>query len=777
MPRPPVSPARTSSYSLQKASLHRSLSPITGRQAPLLTQPEWDGSKPAKPSLKAEHGADAVHQAAASGVTSLHSLPSPQKAKHATVVQNRSLQPCDPASGTVSAAAEDNSTAESSSAGRSTLHSCGLQSRSQPQGQSSPTPSPPRFRRLPSSSLADRPGWASTSSSRNPPAPSVLSPLRRSTGSRHVSAAPAGSNHRHHATEQRDRTGSGEGSAPVPHPAPVEGRAVVSQGSIGSHADYMADVQAHSQAQAMQRLQQAVEEYNSSSPHVLVPAAVELAAALRQAAKRPGHPRPSVEALQLAGLKLKHEGGDSASPNQTAPASPWPEWVKGAWGSPQAAAEGPRASAAAVVPSKGRAVSAVDSVRSPKPQDREGSPQHAQRGPRISESGPHGNGWTPVKQSQPSARGRQNTLVRQALAEAEAAAAQSSANQPRQIRKPTQARASASPTRAVSANPRSSATPPRVSAKPSRVSRTPPRSAATPPRGYQHAVSASQPAHGQTASSQASKPVKRPSLRGSPAGGSSKHTWQPTSASPHAFQGHPEPAVKGSQPAQKGKTPPSRVASVQSRQRESALQAFGMAPSAQHTNVAWADRERLLPGLMQVAEDTEQPEHPQHSVHAEPAEHAPALLPGASSNPGTSLKQKHHAEHAVVAPAGVPSHEEFHAVDSPVRSMTSVAALRQSFEWMSPPAAASGASLKPRNRLPLRKASSKAHVFDSNGSPQQAALLWQHSLRGERDVEDATANDDAEHAEHKAARQGESIFHAEVCFLVFNSCLLASALT
>ena len=800
--RQSVSPARTSSYSLRKPSFRRSLSPNIGRQAPPLRQPEWDSSKPARPSpQRAQSAAD---QVTASGTPS-DRRPSPhaacipegalhevQHAQRAALGSGQPQSAHDLAEGATAplpaaspallakpkvlvaasampSAAQGSSTADAPEVGSSTIPSMV----SPPQagvrllgrGQLSPTPSPPRFRRLPSINLSDRPAWASSTSSRaNASQPTTASPLRRTTGSRTMSVAPQRVSSRR-STAESTMAGISEATAPQSgsgsRPRADGSRAGHSQASVDSHADYLVDSQAHAHAQALQRLQQAAEDYNSSSPQVLVPAAVELAAALRQAAKRPGQPRLSLEALQLAGLKLKHEIGDGDGPSQSVPASPWPEWVSGAWGSPQAQTGGARLPANASANQEEDSNPATKDI-TPVAQAGKKNPQRVQRDPKVGVELSHGNGWSPVKQPESSASRGRAALVRRALAEAEAAAAKSPANQPTAGRSHNQARSSVSPPRVASSKSRTSATPPRASAKRSRVSATPPRSAVTPPVAPQQAESKTYsgskgllPNDLQAAPGQDRKLVKRPSLKGSQAPvASPKCDWQPTPASLQASQGPSErevPILEGRQPVQRAKSPPTRGPSIQSRQREGALQAFGMPLSAQHTNVAWADRERVEPGLIQVSEDTEQPVESHHNMHAE---HAETLSTGLHSNPSSASD---HAQHAAATPPGLQaiSNAEPHVVVTPLHSVTSVAALRQSFEQKSSPSVTSAGMVKPRNRLPLRKVSSKAAVFEDDGSPQQAALLWQQSLRGARSEEDVHGLDHAEHHTEHHAEHGQ----------------------
>lgn len=605
-------------------------------------------------------------------------------------------------------------------------------------GQLSPTPSPPRFRRLPSNTLLDRPAWASPTQTQSRAAVVSHQPLRRSAGSPTVTATDERAANSSQQTAAAVAS-SGPGIA-VSHAAPCSDSVPAgsgshalgcadSQASAESHADFLTDAHAHAQAQALQRLQQAVEEYNSSSPHVLVPAAVELTAALRQAAKCPGQPRRSVEALQLAGLKLKHEAG--GSPNSNVPMSPWPEWVRGAWGSPQAhgglpgsTPHGQLRAAEGAAPPTAPARAAHDGAAA---RTGETLPQHAQRGPRLDRAAPPDAAWSPAKKSDLANTSR-DVLVRRALAEAEAAAARDPAQYPRQGRGRSQNRASASPPRAPAGKSRTSATPPRASAKPSRVSVTPARASVTPPRAAKPPQIAQAPPvlpgrnrvkqrnNLQAALSRASELVKQPPVKGSQGAGSRKRSWQPTSAAPHTFKGHPEPEVpvvegRQAQSAHWEKPDCHDPSSAQGRQRASALEAFGMPSSMQHMNVELSDCSRAPSAMMHASEEMEQRLHPPHAVHAE-AQHD---TPESNSN-------SHH-----------------HVAIAPLHSMTSVAALRQSFEQRSSPALGLVDGLKPRNRLPLRKVSSKAHVVEDDGSPQTAALLWQQSLRDEHDGEESNA--------------------------------------
>ena len=784
------SPARTVSYSLQKASLRRSLSPNLGRQAAPLRQPQWDSSK--RPSPQRAQRAAALSPSDLSGLP-LDSQPAAQRAQCPSQIRNASPEQAQHAQHAAVALPQPGAlraelvgrSSEGHYVGESTQlvsvsevpnpelvgtpaaltsasvdgvarvqsssvlvsSAAGLRSGITGQPSRTPTPSPPRFRRLPPNNLTERPAWASTTSSRAAP-PGGLSPLRRSTGSTTIASGPQGAVPPPHPSSAAppQSAGSSEAASSAPrNSAVVSVRPDHSQAISDSHAHFLADSQNHAHAQALQQLQQAAEEYHSSSPHVLVPAAVELAAALRRAAKGPAPARLSLEALQLAGLKLKHEGGDGNSPGQSVPTTPWPEWVRGAWGSPQARVRDGKEPATAAAPdpeeeAPAEARNAAASVQ---------TTQRAQHDARVNGGAkPYCNGWSPVLRPESLAGRRRSALASRALAEAEAAAAKTPAsklarphNPPRAARPSITANPGtlATPpprgaTRVSAALHRSAATPPGGAAtRPSRASVTPPRAGATPPRGSQQAEPSPRPGSKANKLRMSSQP---PSTEDGPAKASRRRTGQPGSASLHPPKGHPLPIAEGRQSVGKAKAPPSKPASPQSRQRENAMQAFGLHAFGRHTNVERADHAMAYPALMQVGGDTEQPTEAQHSGHAEHAEDAEGPAAALSSNSNADSRQpSSHAEHAAATPAGLHSNSnpEPHAVVTPLHSVTSVAALRQSFEQMKSPAVASDDSVKPRNRLPLRKASSKAHVHEDDGSPQQAALLWQHSLRGAHD--------------------------------------------
>ncbi len=795
------SPARTSSYaSRQQASLRRSLSPHARQQTSAARKrPEWDASKPSQPSPEhAKRAADALNQAIATGIR-LNSQPSPQRAQPAVAespiqndghlgAQHAAVRPKLPGGLQAESAGQLRVRSRASESGAAASHVISGSSHqaagsgamrspletpssnaAQPasvsdhrvpnrslkgqagKGQLSPTPSPPRFRRLPSNSLLDRPAWASPTQPRATAAavPSQASSLRRSTGSRTVTAS---NERRQTATGSRQMEGGVTGNSAAGAHAAIQGVRLAadsdtdmlgqadSQASADSHADYLTDAHAHAHAPALQRLQQAVEEYKSSSPHVLVPAAVKLTAALRQAAKRPGQLRQSVEDLQLAGLKLKHEAGDS--PCADMPMSPWPAWVKGAWGSPQAPGgvpsalpgvpgkqtQGAAAAAAAAMPCDSAGIVGVNAAA----MTRDVAPQHAQHELRPGRAAAPEAAWSPMKKPE-SVSSSRDRLVRRALAEAEAAAARNPSQYPRRPR----GRSQGKPSGAAAGRTRTSVTPPRPSIKPSRASATPPRAAITPPRTANPPLPvppasdrARQHKNLHAALGQASNLVKRPSVKRSQAGGSRKRSWQPTSAAPHAFKGHPEPELpivegRQAQSAHQGRPVHGEASSLQSRQRASALEAFGIAPTTQHINAVQSHRVRL------ASEDDEESLQLQQSMQAEANVGMQHLTPNLNSGPSA---------HATLAPA---------------HSMTSVAALRQCFEQRGSPNVGLIDSVKPRNRLPLRKVSSKAHVVTDEGSPQQAALLWQQSLRGEPDGETLDVEHQAEtHAECDKADHG-----------------------
>lgn len=808
------SPVRTVSYSLQKASLRHSLSPKLGRQAQPLRQPQWDSSKRPSPQR--------AQRAAALSPSDLFGLPldsqlAAQRAQRPSQVQHTSLEQAQhaqhaavglPQPGALSAelvgksgkghhvgestqlvsasevpnselvgrpSALTSASADVPAAPSSSLmvsSAAGLRSGIRGQTARTPTPSPPRFRRLPPNNLTERPAWASTTSSRAAP-PGDLSPLRRTTGSTTVASAPQGAAPLPHPSSVAppQSAGSSKASSAAPQSAAVNVTSDPSQAISDSHAHFLADFQDHAHAQALQQLQQAAEEYHSSSPHVLVPAAVELAAALRRAAKGPAPARLSLEALQLAGLKLKHEGGDGNSPGQSVPTTPWPEWVRGAWGSPQARVRGSKEPATAAAPDPEEEPSPAEARNAAAVQ----TPQRAQHDSRVNGGAkPYCNGWSPVMRPESLAGRRRSALASRALAEAEAAAAKSPAsklarphNPPRATRPSITANPGgtfATPPRGAArvsaALPRSAATPHWGAAtRPSRASATPHRAGTTPPRASQQAEPSPRPGSKANKLRASSQPGRPSSTQDGTAAASRRRTGG--AASLHAPKGHPLPIAEGRQSVEKAKAPPSRTASPQSRQRENAMQAFGLHAVGQRSNAARADHDTGYPALMQVGGDIAQPTEAQHSGHAE---HAEGLAAALHLNSNADPQQPSHAEHAAAAPTGLRSNSnpEPHAVVAPLHSMTSVAALRQSFEQMKSPAAECDDAVKPRNRLPLRKASSKAHVHEDDGSPQQAALLWQHSLRG-ADLEHAEDHAQPDHAMQQGNHGGDKC-HANAAY-------------
>ena len=815
-----ISPARTTSYSLQKASLRRSLSPNIGRPAPALRQPQWDFSKRPSPQ-RAQHSRGIHHSSLEQAQHAEHAAEgSPQPGassaeaagKEGQVHQVGALTPLASPSqnskpqltgktAALSSAASDSTTTASAAANSSSVmpsNATGIRSGNRGQPPRTPTPSPPRFRRLPPNNLTERPAWASTTSRRAAACASPRGPypLRRSTGSTTIASAPQGEAPPPHPTTAAPPQDAGTSKALSSAPGTTAVSVSQSvrpgdlQASSESHADFLADSQMHAHAQALQRLQQAAQDYHSSSPHVLVPAAVELAAALRRAAKGPAPARPSLEALQLAGLKLKHEGREENNSGQSVPTTPWPEWVRGAWGSPQAQVRGAKepAIAAALDPEEEEDEEAGADASSNA--FGKATPPRAQRDVIVSGVKPSCNGWSPVKRPESLAGRRRSALLDRALAEAQAAAAKSPQsglarphNPPRAARgsntanpntSATPPSASAKPARGSAAPPRSAATPPGGAPRPSRNSVTPKRAATTPPRAAQQAELPQQPFSKalplkklHASLSQDSQPAKSPpSKQANPAAALRRHTGEHTSASQHASKGHSVPCVEGRQSVERAKPPPGRTASVQSKQRENAMQLFGLHASAQQTNLVRPKLSRGHPALLQVSEDIARPAEAQHSHHVEQpgnpnstldpdsqqpsrVEHAEAAPAASHSNSNAESQQP---SHAAAAPAGQHSNSkaQHHAMVAPLHSATSVAALRQSFEQMSPSAMASVDSVKPRNRLPLRKVSSKAHVHEIDGSPQQATLLWQQSLRG---ADDGCAEDHAE--PDQAVQQGK----------------------
>lgn len=526
-----------------------------------------------------------------------------------------------------------------------------------------------------------QPAWVS-SSSRSSASHTQSSPLRRSTGSRPIGTTPS----RPSPTALlRDcpRSAHGDPSQSAIHPSswqgcdtdPGTGEALLAAAeqldarSPSLAANIKADAHDLAHAQALQRLQQAVQDYKSSSANVLVPAAVQLAVALRRAAKGSGDAIPTIESLQLAGLRLQHEAG--ASVDEGMPKSPWPDWVRGAWGSPShkgappggptspqrqhqapsSTAQGARHAGVASPQSRAhlqhtaaKKSNGVQLRPAQQAEHAESASQVGLRNPPQSNPQMPTDVWSPVKGSNPGPA-RRSTLVQRALSEAAAAAAADWGSQK------SRARMTISPPR---------------------------RAAALPSR-------------------------QGPALAVPTAG--------------HAAAWH---LASGGE--QLKKTPSRKITKASSTAKASRKQA---PPS---TAVVQVQPEPAAPGMRAV----EQPAPSQHMATPEIA---------AAPHTHVSASDTHTA---LPAQAGVPAH-----------SSTSVAALRKTFEQQACPVD----SLKPRNRLPLRKVSSKAHVPDDDASPQQAALAWQQSLRDEHDAADihehqphalhtAKHHHHAEHPEH-----------------------------
>ena len=797
-------PVRTSSHGTrQKAPARRSLSPNIGRKPGALSErPGWDST----PSPR--HGR---HAAAAEDVSlvSLVTIPgllgsalaSPQHSQHADSNPGRLGTPAHHGAakqGQIHSPQGQRPQATSpaaatASAGPSHIAPA-VANRSSPAGASlgihhakgGVAPSPPRFRRLPASSLAERPPWTSPLQHRGRAAvqPAQLS-SQQSTGTRTMTGTSERQStgtrtiNRHSEHGAGNSTGAVTSSAAeaggVPSHAANPSDSVstptqltslgrsASLASAASHADYLVDTHAHAHAQVLQRLQQAVEEYNSSSPNVLVPAAVELTHALRQAARHQGQPRQSVESLQLAGLKLSHaaeqKGDDPNVP------SPWPEWVRGAWGSAHGTPKGAppvvipmagmeEAESEAVV---GMVVAAPVNPSHVVQQTAAASAQRAQHGAEHSMASLHGHDWSPAKQ--PSQAGRpRNALVRRALAEAKAAAARQALERPAQVKRRTQDKAQPTTKAAkpITSSSRASATPPRASIKPSRAAVSPPRAPGGAPAGPSRASAAanravasgpdpSSRAVGKKASAEARQALRpaasstngsKPDQKGhaavkqsrgaskqqsvenrqvKPVGATHRQTLQPHSARLHGLQEHPQPASLHADIGQ----PSQPYAAAQQELRP----------------VTTSQPMSAVPLTVQLADP--QASRPEHGLnpHDKSGSETPDLTLGSDTQ----------------------SHLSPHAEPSPARSMTSVAALRQSFEQRCSPSLGLVDSLKPRNRLPLRKVLSKAHVVDDDGSPQQAVLLWQQSLRGEGKDSAAEPHAEAQHAQHRHESQKLSL--------------------
>lgn len=299
---------------------------------------------------------------------------------------------------------------------------------------------------------------------------------------------------------------------------------------------------------------------------------------------------------------------------------------------------------------------------------------------------------------------------------------------------------------------RTSTTPPRGPAKPTQA--VPSR----PPQLGQalHAPAGQQPSRraedSNAAMRQAWEAARRQSFKSSQAAASRKRSWQPTSAAPHGFQGHPEPevpAAKNSEPKAQGSgaeaaarqsiaagSQPAghlEAASVQDQQGAGAVGDVGVLHSQQADPVVTAEQQTAVLTELRAAQMDAASRQQLQARPAQDGSSPPDLNFSPISNHG---------------PAAEPS---------PARSVVSVAALRQSFERRASPMLGLVDGIRPRNRLPLRKASSKAYVVEEDGSPQQAVLLWQQSLRGEGDELSGEPHCDAQHTKQRPHSQKASL--------------------
>ena len=773
-PSPNLS-AASSSYAALTASMRRSISPRAAAHAlPLNKRPSWDASPPPRRSLQhAQHGVQASDLDAgladqvvrqSSNAAAQHAQHEVEEIGHLKVSSERPKALTSAESAALAVAAllhESQSSRQTASSIRQTQLSPRL--RQQPmqlsalkhlpptadtpsmpsmtyssnaaEGDSVPSfpikhdamslsPRYPRTARTTSGTEQGllQPAWVSPSQRRHTSSSQQPSPLRRSTGSRTLTPQKATADRPVATSQPQDPLNSAHAAsyglaqsvAAVRVSADVQTQpsallsdtAELAARSPSLAANLQADAHSLAHAQALQRLQQAVEEYKSSSANVLVPASVQLAAALRRASRASGEPLQTIESLQLAGLKLKHEAGlDGAE--EHVPKSPWPDWVRGAWGSPHAPSRAPpRAPAqndqqgrfelaqqaqrakpkAAAPPTVPVAQAKHASQFKTAEQAKQAGSSQARLGdmlrPSASQQPPAAN-WSPVKAPvvQPS---RSSTLVQRALSEAAAAAAA--------------ARAAPKP------KARTTTTPPRRA--------VPQQQAALPQQALKK-----RSVPGQTSPA---RPSKQATQRSGPA--ADAHTVNNGAAARQ-----PKVDVK----AKVVQQPIEAAAAPQVQKREAALPAVHAVPiSAAGVPAVHALPEPVAAGSNAIKPETvvtsgtETSASDDHTIFP----HVPASL-------------AHSSQAAVTG-------------SMPVHSSTSVAALRKTFEQN----AGQVDEIKPKNRLPLRKVSSKAHVMPGDdASPREAALKWQQSLRDEHDPEDS--QHPAPHAVH-AAKQHPISNHA-----------------
>lgn len=765
-----------SSYAVLKASMRRSISPRAAAHAlPLNKRPAWDASPPPRRSpQRAQHGLPESNLNAEPVAQPLpqRSDVGAQRAQHGLEeighlkVSSQRPKPLSSAESAALAVAALLDAGQSASPNRWMTPSIrqtqpGPRVRQQPMqspATSQPHPSagtidefsalpsdvassvpelvgddasggnnPTKLSRNPSSSQPAtgllQPAWVSPSQRRRTSSSQQPSPLRPTTGSRTLTPPkatadrPAATADRPAATAHH-RTPNPPRAAHATLPGTTQGLAArQGLGLAQAHsaaqqtdaaqldargrspslaANLQADAHSLAHAQALQRLQQAVQEYKSSSANVLVPAAVQLAAALRRASRATEEPVQSVEALRLAGLKLRHEAGVNGA-DEHVPKSPWPDWVRGAWGSPH----GPRGEAdkvsshgnkrgaleSAQQAQRAKAAAPVDSdnIRTQDKQQRSqfelaqqaeqaGSNHEASLQNRNSLLKPHAEQhtaaatWSPVKTPGPQPT-RRSILVQRALSEAAAAAAAA-----REAPKPRA------------------------------------RTTATPPR---RAVTKQQPA----------LPLQLPHKR--PVQGQSDQALHAVPTNPDKRAGgrsasHTQDANKKA--ASKGLKVTGKSKVKAGQQSAEAVQSTAPV-QVQTPTVAAAVHAVLDPA---AAVESEAAVHTASQVAASDAHTSNHFVSASDEHTKTQTEK-----------ASVPTH-----------SSTSVAALRKTFEQK----AGHVDSIKPRNRLPLRKVSSKAHVLPGdNASPQQRALAWQQSLRDEHDPEDS--QHPQAHALHAAGSQ------------------------
>lgn len=789
-PSPNLS-AASSSYAALTASMRRSISPRAAAHAlPLNKRPGWDASPPPRRSLQhAQHGVQASDLDAgladqvvrqSSNAAAQHAQHEVEKIGHLKVSSERPKALTSAESAALAVAAllhESQSSRQTASSIRQTQLSPPMtQQPMQPsalkhllptadtpsmpsmtynsnaaKGDSVPSfpikndaislsPRHPRTARTSSGTEQGllQPAWVSPFQRRRTSSSQQPSPLRRSTGSRTLTPQKATADRPVATPQPQDPLNAARAasyglaqsltavrvSADVQtQPSALLSDAVeLAARSPSLAANLQADAHSLAHAQALQRLQQAVEEYKSSSANVLVPASVQLAAALRRASRASGEPLQTIESLQLAGLKLKHEAALDGAEEHVSK-SPWPDWVSSAWGSPHAPSRAPpRALAqndqqgrfettqqaqrakpkAAAPPTVPVAQAKHASQFKTAEQAKQAGSSQARLGdvlrPSASQQPPAAN-WSPVKAPvvQPS---RSSTLVQRALSEAAAAAAATRA--------------------APKSKARTTTTPPRKAVPPQQGTRT----ISTPPRRavpQQQAALPQQDLKKRSVPGQTSpaRPSKQATQRSGPA--ADAHIVNKDAAARQ-----PKVVVKAKVVQQ-----PIEAAAASQLQREAALPAVHAVP----VSAAGVPAVHSLPEPVAAGSNAIDPDTTVTSGTETSASDDHTIFPHVPAS---------HAHSLQAAVTG----------SMPVHSSTSVAALRKTFEQN----AGQVDEIKPKNRLPLRTVSSKAHVMPGDdASPWEAALKWQQSLRDEHDPEDS--QHPAPHAVY-AARQHSISNHA-----------------